>query len=151
MKKSYYIDASTLLRNPKAFYAFNGDIIISDLVIAVLKRFQNGNNDRNVNARAVLRLLDTCILDDLELDRLMHKDAQPIQIKTVRFDGNHKNLILLLDNPENRVDGKTYIEKTLNLIARHRFKIKSSITMITEDKAMATIAIGHGLEYQPTI
>lgn len=58
MNKTFVLDTNVLLHNPQAIFTFDdNDIVIPESVIEELDNFKRGNEQRNINAREVARIL----------------------------------------------------------------------------------------------
>ena len=59
MKKYYVVDTNILQHSPNALYAFNEHIVvIPEVVIEELERFERESTERGVNSRHVSRMID---------------------------------------------------------------------------------------------
>jgi PhoH-like ATPase len=150
--KTFCLDTNVLIHDPRALFAFEeNDIVITEYVLLELDKLKEGAEEKNHNARIASRLIrqiSTGLSEQIIDTQKSQADLQPHGFPGLPIPGTEGRLILLMDNPDDRVKGETRDDQILGLLHRHRSRFKIPIIVVTKDTLMGIKAIGRGFGHQ---
>jgi PhoH-like ATPase len=161
--KTYCLDTNVLIHDPRALFSFEENVIVvTEYVILELDQLKEGNEERNRNAREAGRLLRE-ISKGLS-EKIISMQSVPVagtpllkgkkarsngkSFPELQIPGTNGKLILLMDDPDDRVQGETRDDQILGLLYKHRAAFKTPIIVVTKDTLMGIKAIGRGFGQQ---
>ncbi len=154
MKKTYCLDTNVIIHDPRAIFAFDDNVVVlTEYVLMELDKLKQGNEERNHSAREASRILrevteglsEKIIAEQKE--RLGETKLKPLP--EIRIPGTKGGtLVLLMDDPENRVKGPNPDDQVLGLLYRNRGDFHAPIIVVTKDTLMAVKAIARGFGHQ---
>lgn len=153
MKKTYCLDTNVLIHDPHAVCSFDDNfVVVPEYVLLELDKLKEGNEERNHSAREASRLLRD-ISQGLSAKVIALQDKKPADalidtMPELLIPGNDGKLILLMDDPDNRVKGETRDDQILALLHKHRTKFQTPIIVVTKDTLMCVKAIARGFGHQ---
>ena len=154
MKKTYCLDTSVIVHDPRAIFAFDDNVVVlTEYVLMELDQLKQGNEERNHNARDASRILreitqglsERIIAEQRERPGENRRKVLP-EIPIPGTGGG--TLALLMDDPENRVRGPNPDDQILGLLHRERGCFQAPIIVVTKDTLMAVKAIARGFGHQ---
>jgi PhoH-like ATPase len=157
MKKTYCLDTNVLIHDPRAIFGFEDNcVVITEYVLLELDQLKAGTEERNHSAREASNILRTISLglsakvaeasrEGMAGQKAPEKNTLP----EIAIPGtNGGTLVLLMDDPDNRVKGEGRDDQILGLLHRHRDEFKMPILMVTKDTLMAIKSIARGFGHQ---
>jgi len=145
MKKTFVLDTSVLLHDPRSLYAFgDNSVVIPAVVIEEIDKKKNLLDIIGRNAREVARELD-----DLRQQNSLSKGVRLENGGTLQIELNHKSFAHVAEwfneiNNDNRI-----LAVALNLqLEQRKDEIKNSVVLISKDTIMRIKADSLGIESQ---
>ena len=151
--KTYALDTNVLIHDPRALFSFEENyVVIAEYVILELDKLKEGNEERNHNAREASRLLRQ-ISQGLSQSLIEQQKGRQPELKLkmlpeLSIPGTAGKLIILMDDPDHRVQGETRDDQILGLIHKNREQLHSPIIVVTKDTLMSIKAIARGFGHQ---
>ena len=155
--KTYVLDTNVLLNDPRAITAFEENVVVlTEYVLQEIDEKKKGTEEINANAREVSRHLDKLtehLSSRIISGQASHQPGPPTtntftEISLPNGRGRQGTLIILMDDPANRVQGASQDERILALVHKHRWQFKTPIIIVTKDVLMGIRAIGMGFGRQ---
>jgi len=147
MKKTYCLDTSVVVHDPRAIFAFDDNVVVlTEYVLMELDKLKQGNEERNHSAREASRILRevTQGLSDKIIAEQKERPGES-RLKTlpeIPIPGtNGGSLVLLMDDPERRIPGPNPDDQILGLLCRNRAGLQAPIIVVTKDTLMAVKAM----------
>jgi PhoH-like ATPase len=154
MKKTYCLDTSVVVHDPRAIYAFDDNVVVlTEYVLMELDKLKQGDAERNHSAREASRILRE-VTQGLSDKIIAEQKERPCEtrLKTlpeIPIPGTKGgSLVLLMDDPEHRIPGPNTDDQILGLLCRNRGSLQTPIIVVTKDTLMAVKAIARGLGQQ---
>ena len=154
MKKTYCLDTNVVIHDPRAIFAFDDNVVVlTEYALMELDKLKQGNEERNHSARDASRILrevtqglsEKIIAEQKERSGENELNRLP-EIPIPGTKGG--TLVLLMDNPENRVKGINTDDRILGLLYRNRGDFHAPVIVVTKDTLMAVKAIARGFGHQ---
>ncbi len=150
--KTFCLDTNVLIHDPRALFAFEENyVVITEYVLLELDKLKEGTEEKNHNARIASRLIREISLglaQQLIATQSNKTDWQLHGFPGLPIPGTQGHLMLLMDNPDDRVKGETRDDQILGLLHRHRGSFQIPIIVVTKDTLMGIKAIGRGFGHQ---
>jgi len=154
MKKTYCLDTNVVVHDPRAIFAFDDNLVVlTEYVLMELDKLKQGNEERNHSAREASRILRE-VTQGLSEKIIAEQKERPGEqrLKTlpeIPIAGTKGGtLVLLMDDPEDRVKGPNPDDQILGLLYRYRGDFQAPIILVTKDTLMAVKAIARGFGHQ---
>lgn len=149
MPKTYVLDTNVLIHDPRSLYSFEENtVLITEYVLMELDKIKEGTEEKNQNAREAGRLLRTLTKGLSEKLTAEVQGDKKFVMPTIEIPGTKGKLIILMDDPSNRIKGEYKDDQILGLVAKYRKEFDAPIIVVTKDNLMAIKANGLGFASQ---
>ena len=154
MKKTYCLDTNVVIHDPRAIFAFDDNVVVlTEYVLMELDKLKQGSEERNHSAREASRILRV-VTQGLSEKIIAEQKASPGEnrlrtLPEIPIPGTKGGtMVLLMDDPESRVQGPNPDDQILGLLYRNRGAFQTPIIVVTKDTLMAVKAIARGFGHQ---
>lgn len=153
MPKTFVLDTNVLIHDPRALFSFEENtVVIPEYVLMEIDKLKVGPEEKNQNAREAGRILRSLSKDlsekiikrQVETQSELKLNALP-ELDIPGVDGK---LVLLMDDPDNRVKGEAMDDRILALVYKHKAEFKTPIIFVTKDNNLCVKAIARGFGAQ---
>ncbi len=157
MTKTYCLDTNVLVNDPAAIQAFEDNaVVIPEYVLGELDRLKEGYEERNRSSREAIKLilsltrqLNLKVTKEQDFKKQQEGGSSFQQLPEIDIPGTPGGkLVLLMDDPKDRVQGESQDDRILGLFYKHRTAFKTPIILVTNDANMAIKALARGFGFQ---
>ena len=126
MKKTYCLDTNVVIHDPRAIFSFDDNVVVlTEYVLMELDNLKQGNEERTHSARDASRILRE-VTEGLS-EKIIAEQKERLgesklkRLPEIPIPGTKGGtLVLLMDDPENRVKGPNPDDQILGLLYRNR-------------------------------
>jgi PhoH-like ATPase len=160
MKKTYCLDTNVLIHDPSAVFAFEDNcVVVTEYVLFELDDLKKKHTDPAVKqsamdaAKFLLEISNGLSAKVVAQQKKEKQEGKPIDTKShampeLPIPGTEGKLIILMDDPGNRIKWETRDDQILGLLHKHRDEFPTPIVVVSKDVLMSIKAIARGFGYQ---
>jgi len=145
------------MHDPRALFAFEDNSgVVPEYVLQELDNHKGGYEEKNENAREATRMLRS--IGQIGVNGGMESQADQPEarkskkrfngLRRVPIPGTEGTLIILMDDPKDRVKEEKGDDQILALVHKNRKNFKEPVIIVTIDIVMAIKAMGRGFASQ---